>query len=204
MCTINLSEEVFKKNLNMNKLVGSGLRDKIEQNLNSKLQGISSKNETEKKNDNALSELIYNQKILFANLMRCYGSLLFRTENIVKYVELKQSIPMKIINLLVQSEMNDPVLISSACDFTLSFLNNKQMKLNIDNIFDKFTKNLYNLRFVLPYLFQDRIEFRNACVIADKYGQKTLVRDKPESLATMNSEVINNLIEDNTNMRGYM
>jgi hypothetical protein len=192
MCMINLPEGT--KHASINKLVGSGLRDKIEENLNNKLQDMASKKETDSKAEGGLKELLYSRKLIFANLMRCYGSLLYRTESITKLIENKQSIPMKIFNLLVQSDMNDPIVISSACDFALYFLNNKQMKLNTDSIFDKATKSLYNLRFVLPYLFQEKKEYKAACFLADTYGENTLVRGKPLPMFQLNSEIINTLI----------
>ena len=174
MCLIKYIDENTTINRNVEKLVGSGLRDKIEQALNIKLQEISRKKGNEEVKNDTLREVNYNKKLIFANLMRCLGSLLYRSKDIIKLVETKNSIPMKIINILIQTEMNDPIIIAAACDFVLSFLQNRMMKQNVDGIFDKTSDSLYNLNYILPYLFQDKTEFKNACIIADKYGQNTV------------------------------
>jgi hypothetical protein len=174
----------------ISQFLGSGLKDKLEQSLNERLQ-VNKK--TEVKAESAL-KLNYTKKQTFANMIRCYGALLYRLENLKIYVDNKQSIPNKILNILTQNGMDDPIIISAACDFALYFLNNKKMLINEDGIFDTTVKNLYNLRYILQYLFQDRNEYKSACELADKYGDDTLLRGKVMQLSLMNSELINNLI----------
>jgi hypothetical protein len=194
MCLINETESPIVRE-NIEKLVGIGLRDKIEQNLNLKLQNLA-KNKTDNSStdDKSQKESLFNIMIIFANQIRSFGSLLYRSKDIKKIIRSDNSVTRKILNLLVQADNNDPIIISAACDFTVYLLQNKIIMANEEGIFEGTIANLYNLRYVLPYLMPTKEEYKNACFIAEKYGQFTISKGKPVELHLLNSEVMHSLV----------
>jgi hypothetical protein len=194
MCLIQSDFETPIVKENIEKLVGIGLRDKIEQNLNLKLQNLA-KNKTETStDDSSQKESLFNRMIIFANQVRSFGALLYRSRDIKKIIRSDNSVTRKILNLLVQADNNDPIIISSACDFTVYLLQNQIVMNNEEGIFESTVANLYNLRYVLPYLMPYKEEYKNACFIAEKYGQFTISKGKPVELNLLNSEVMHNLV----------
>ena len=123
ICMIKGIQSNTISSTNIDKLVGVGLRDKIEQNLNIKLQDLAkSKSDNNTFQDRSLKESMYNKKKIFANQVRSYGALLYRSKDVIKILNSKNSVIKKITNLLVQKDNCDPIVISAACDFVIYLL----------------------------------------------------------------------------------
>ena len=193
------SNKVYLENIM--KMVGSGLKDKLEQALGNRITELEKKKTDDFNVEN--KENLYNKKLIFANLMRSYGAILRRTADVIKYLTDINLVPSKIINLLVQNVTYDPVLIASACDFVLCILNNEAVISNKDKIFDKITKKLFNLRYILPFIGYSQEEFKSACFIAEIYGDNTIVKGKPIELKSMTSKIMHNLFCSIINLIQY-
>lgn len=189
---INNKDRVY--NLNIIAITSSGLKDKVEQSIVKKLQDfIKNNGYFGVKGESTIKEINYSKKIILATLFKCLGSMLFRSQDLYKYIISPSSTALKIMNVLIQTDINDPIILAAACEFTLFILENKNMKNNLENAFYKTIANLYNLRYVLPYMQQDRIEYKRACAIAESHGQNATNNGKAAEPAKMNSEIIQNM-----------
>jgi len=179
----------FNPNDNLQKILSGGLREKIEQVLNIRIQEILKKNNKEK-------DFILNKNRIIFSLINCYGGLINISKDISKFINDETSVPYKIINLLVQSDNNDPFFICSGCEFTLLLLENEEIIKHSNNLnnFKKIVKNLYSLRYVLPYLVYDKPEYKNSCLKVEKYGQTAIIRGKPVELSSLNSSIMYDMI----------
>lgn len=204
----NDSKEKDKKNSKQNKLncinliVGFGIRDIIEQKLRLLLQNVYKKTNLEDNTkDMAVRQNQLKKKQECTNLIQCYGALLSGANDVSKFLG-KNSLTMKIIDILGQNEIVDPLLTHGACDFTYFLLLNKQINKNEEQ-FNIIAAKLYNFRCLIPYLFPSRREFHIVCEIAEKFGDKTCDRGKPIELPYMNSDIINNLIISITRLMSF-
>ena len=151
--------------------------------------------------DMAMRQVQLRKKQECTSLIQCYGALLSGANDVSKFLD-KNSLAMKIIDILGQNEIVAPLLIHGACDFTYFLLLNKQMTKNEER-FNIIAAKLYNFRCLIPYLFPSRPEFHTICAIAEKFGDKTCDRGKPIELPYMNSEIINNLIISITRLMSF-
>ena len=186
----------------INLIVGFGIRDRIEQKLRLLLQSVYKKtNFEDNTKDMAMRQVQLRKKQECTSLIQCYGALLSGANDVSKFLD-KNSLAMKIIDILGQNEIVAPLLIHGACDFTYFLLLNKQMTKNEER-FNIIAAKLYNFRCLIPYLFPSRPEFHTICAIAEKFGDKTCDRGKPIELPYMNSEIINNLIISITRLMSF-
>lgn len=180
------------KNLldNVNRIIGSGLKDKFQQNLNSRLQ---EKSKNTSMRDIEKKEIILCKMEILTNIIRCYGSLLMRTKDINKLISDQNSVPSKIINMLVQNSSNDPMLISAACDFTYYIFHHTDMSLNKDNCFEKASSKLYSLRYIIKYIGYGNEEYNNACIVADSYGENVIIKGKSVTFNSLTSNIMHSM-----------
>lgn len=182
-------EENFNPTYNLQKVIGGGLREKIEQILNLRFQELNKKNSSEK-------EFNINKNRIILALISCYSGLIYNSNDIRNLLRDEKSMPFKIINLLVQSELYDPSFIGIACDFTLLMLENEQLLARRENFdeFKKVVKSLYGLRYVLPYLCYVKPEYKNSCLRVEKYGENAIIRGKPVEFSLLSSQRMQNMI----------
>ena len=183
-------------------IIGTGIRDRIEQKLKNLLQSVYKKMPTsDNQQEMKLREKELSKKQECTSLIQCFGALLSGADDVAKYLE-NRSLPMKIVEILGQNEVVDPLLIQAACDFTYFILQNKIINTN-EAKFNIIAAKLYNFRCLIPFLFSDTNEFTNICVIAEKYGEKTCERGKPLDLKYMNSEMMNNFFISITRLMSF-
>ena len=183
-------------------IIGTGIRDRIEQKLKNLLQSVYKKmpmNDNQQEMKMREKELSKKQEC--TSLIQCFGALLSGADDVAKYLE-NRSLPMKIVEILGQNEIIDPLLIQAACDFTYFILQNKIINTN-ETKFNIIAAKLYNFRCLIPFLFSNTNEFTNICVIAEKYGEKTCERGKPLDLKYMNSEMMNNFFISITRLMSF-
>lgn len=199
LCMSNLIQNNKNFKENIMKMVGSGIKDKLEQSLSPKFSEIQKKRTNESSSIEKKENLL-NKRLIFANLIRSYGSILRQSNEIIKFIVDNSQTPSKIFNLIVQNVTNDPILISAACDFVLSIFQNEFILNNKDNVFEKICKKLFGLRYVLPFIGYNQEEFKSACIIAELYGDNTIIKGKPIELKSMNSKIIHDLFKSIINL----
>ena len=183
-------------------IIGTGIRDRIEQKLKNLLQSVYKKmpmNDNQQEMKMREKELSKKQEC--TSLIQCFGALLSGADDVAKYLE-NRSLPMKIVEILGQNEIIDPLLIQAACDFTYFILQNKIINTS-ETKFNIIAAKLYNFRCLIPFLFSNTNEFTYICVIAEKYGEKTCERGKPLELKYMNSEMMNNFFISITRLMSF-
>ena len=176
---------------NVLKIVGSGLKDKLEQALSNKISALNKNIMSKVSIEN--KENLLNKKMIFGNLMRAYGAILGKSHEITRYISDGSLIPSKIINLLVQNTTCDPIIVSAACDFVYYILNNKDVINNKDNVFEKINKKIFSLRYTLPFIGSNQSELKAACFSAESYGENSIVKGKPIEFKNLNSNIMHNL-----------
>ena len=177
----------------INFIVGCGIRDRIEQKLRLLLQVVNKKTVFEENSkDMAQRQIQFRKKQECTSLIQCYGALLSGANDISKFLDTT-SLAMKIIQIIGQKEIIDPLIMHGACDFTYFLLLNPQISAD-EGKFNIVAKQLQNFRCLLPFLFPQNEEFAKVCAIAEKYGEKTCDRGKPVELQYMNSEIVNNMV----------
>lgn len=181
-------ESQFDASIVLNNILGGGLRDKIEQTINQRFQEMA-------KNSNS-NDFNKNKNYILYAMIRFYGGLISNSPDLAKFIKDDKSIPFKIINFLVINDTYDPIFIQSCCEFVLSLLQNENIIKFQKNSgeFKKILKNLYGLRYVLPYLVYDTIEYVNCCFTAEKYGENTVSRAKAVELQHLQSPIMDSMI----------
>ena len=180
-------------------LTGSGIRDRLEQRLGLSLKSIlgrtvleeSSKNMKKRKQE-------FKKKSLIVSFMSCFGALLLCSEDVSRFLS-NTNISMKIVEILSQKDIADPLVIHGACDFTYYFLQNESL-IKSESDFTLISSKLYNLRYLMPLLFPNKAEFLKVCKVADAYGDHVIERGKPISLQYMDSPIINDLFTSMTRL----
>ena len=186
----------------INYIISSGIRDRLEQKLILLLQKVLV-NDDKINEANEISTRLENKnkKLECVSLMQAYGALLSNANDITKFLD-SRSLTMKIISILGQNEIISPILTHGACDFTLYFLENNIIKEDPSK-FSIINGKLYNFRNLLLYYFPENKEFLQACIIAEKYGERTLERNKPLPLLSLDSPILNDLFISITQLMSF-
>ena len=182
-------------------IISSGIRDRIEQKLNLLLQKVLVNDDINEANEISTRLENKNKKLMSVSLMQAYGALLSNASDITKFLD-SRSLTMKIISILGQNEIISPILTHGACDFTLYFLENNIIKEEPSK-FSIINGKLYNFRNLLLYYFPENKEFLQACIIAEKYGERTLERNKPLPLLSLDSPILNDLFISITQLMSF-
>lgn len=187
--------EIIKENVD--KIIGSGLKDKFQQIINTKLF-LSDNNKSDTKQTEKLEkkEIVYSRINYTAKLIICYGSLLYRSNDIISKLNDSNSTLCRILNLIVKNQTYDPILISASCCFTLSMFNSEDVKQNKDKSFEKIISKIYSLRYLFKFFKNSSEEFLNTCKIAESYGDTALNKGNAESFKNMRSPIICDMIRD--------
>jgi hypothetical protein len=201
ICTFKLKDpEILKQEkleIKTSLFYGSGLYNKIEEILkikvNDYIKALSGNTiEDDQKSKTLSIEINLNKKLMFGNLMRCLGALLIKDTSKIVHVTSANSIPSKIINVLILNN-NDPIILSAACDFVKFIFENDMLKQKVD-MFNTVVNKMSNLRNLILFLDHEDNKYKNCCLLLDKYSPGTILRGIPVAFENLNNEIMHRML----------